>query len=140
MESFLDRARGHPAPVGRLGSATNVWGIGTIVTALMSKAPNCTDADFDNGVVKQPLITEQARERYSRQLVETVEICTRYWADERMGLRELRREITKHTTGQNQAEDLAQGMRSRPCNDGHANSILDATKEAYRLGESLPEA
>ena len=85
---MLDRKTGKVRPVGRLGAATNVWGIGGIIVALMNREEflvGVEAADFVKGEAR-PRVRGEAVEAYSVELRGLVGECTAYWPERRPGL------------------------------------------------------
>ena len=117
---MLDRKTGKVRPVGRLGAATNVWGIGGIIVALMNREEflhGVEAADFVKGEAR-PRVRAEVVEAYSVELMGLVGECTAYWPERRPGLSGLLRRVRAFTgareeevEGEGGREDLARGMR-----------------------------
>ena len=123
---MLDRKTGKVRPVGRLGAATNVWGIGGIIVALMNREEflvGVEAADFVKGEAR-PRVRGEAVEAYSGELRGLVAECTAYWPEQRPGLGEVLRMVGAFTgarDGQDVEggrEDLARGMRYQMDDEG----------------------
>lgn len=106
---MVNRQTWQPDPVGKLSSKTNVWGIGAIVISLMNKMVVLQGTSFMDGE-SQPEIKAHAEKKYSKPLLELVGECTRYWPDDRPGLRTLRRRVRK-AMEYGQSGDLGRAMR-----------------------------
>ena len=123
---MLDRKTGKVRPVGRLGAATNVWGIGGIIVALMNREEflvGVEAVDFVKGEAR-PRVRAEAVEAYSGELRGLVGECTAYWPEQRPGLGEVLRRVRAFTgarDGQDVEggrEDLARGMRYQMDDEG----------------------
>ena len=123
---MLDRKTGKVRSVGRLGAATNVWGIGGIIVALMNREEflvGVEAADFVKGEAR-PRVRAEVVEAYSVELRGLVGECTAYWPEQRPGLGEVLRRVRAFTgarDGQDVEggrEDLARGMRYQMDDEG----------------------
>jgi serine/threonine protein kinase len=128
---------------------TNIWGIGTIMTALLSRCEACYGADYkpDTGkdIAKmQPIISLLAQKIYSKELRNLVLRCTRFAPIDRVTARDALREIMQRTAGTSSEQpDLAEGMRNmKPKAKGARDHVLGGWDEGenYRLGMAMPEA
>ena len=95
----------------RLGSWTNVWGIGAIMIRLMNRDGDPSSPSFRDAMEEDSLDMSPDAARYSKELKRLVRNCVEYTPQERISLRELRKDIL-NATGEGPGEDLAQGMRS----------------------------
>ena len=121
MLPMADRTTFRPTPVDRLGSKTNVWGIGAIVVALMNKQEVLEGTSFKDGV-EQPVLLNHTR-RYSKELRDLVNSCTMYYPEDRIDLKALRQSI-RDLTESSAAHDLAEGMRDQEHAEGDLRLTL----------------
>jgi serine/threonine protein kinase len=129
-------------PMGKLGSATNIWSLGASLISICNRDPD-PKTDFYSPEMAVPKFNDNAQHFYSQELRNLLSACVQYRGDDRIGAQDLLDSISRLTAG-TQAEpedaDLANGMRA-----GH--SILEGAepiwqppiKERYRLGMSYAE-
>lgn len=101
---------------GKLGDATNVWAIGACLTYLMNRdnptKPRDPKTEFLSEEDVEPRFNGNAVLFYSEELRGLLGRCTRYWFEDRIGLRELYGEIRRYTGLDGTVVDRAEGMRT----------------------------
>ncbi|KAK4542809.1 hypothetical protein LTR36_006185 [Oleoguttula mirabilis] len=135
---MIDPATGRPDDVGKLLSPCNVWGLGTLIIALMNRCSACDGTEYQTDKI-EPIIDAIAEQVYSDELQRLAKRCVKYWPDERFPLRELRQEIHEHTgipSGEG-SEDLASGMRFGQHAEDDEALRLEYKEDRYKVGFTL---
>jgi serine/threonine protein kinase len=115
MTTLLDVKTAIAAPVGGQLVPTNVWGIGTILTALMTRMQNCFGAGFnepqkdywgaDEFEQMQPWFEPLPRQHYSQELQDLVRGCECFRPEDRAGLRTFRELILARIEERDEVEE-----------------------------------
>ncbi|KAK3713518.1 hypothetical protein LTR37_008476 [Vermiconidia calcicola] len=141
MIPFVDGVTKDIKPVGRLLDWTNVWGIGAIILRVMNGHPeSIVNPGPGKGVAKgptykdgtgEPQLVADAREHYSEQLCRLVEQCVRFTPSDRIGVRELRRQLREHVND----ADLTQGQQVLEADEEVDEALVLASNgDRYKVG------
>lgn len=118
----------------KLGEKTNVWGIGAIMSRLISREPRPNRPAFEDAMPDGPGISGDAY-KYSQELRDTIKLCCNYRPGQRVSLRELREEILKYTVAEPYGKvDRAEGMRSGRPEDVDEAFMLPDVEPTYTIG------
>ncbi|KAK3724846.1 hypothetical protein LTR37_000894 [Vermiconidia calcicola] len=141
MLPFVDGVTKDIKPVGRLLDWTNVWGIGAIILRVMNGHPeSIVNPGPGQGMAKgptykdgtgEPQLEADARDHYSWQLCDLVEQCVRFTPSDRIGVRELRRQLREHV---NDAA-LTQGQQVLDADEEIDEAlVLMGEEDRYKVG------
>lgn len=129
-------------PMGKLGSATNIWSIGASLISICNRTSNPT-TEFYSPEMSIPAFNENARHVYSEQLRKLLDACVRYRGEDRIGAQDLLASISRLTAGTEATPgvaDLAKGMRAGKHRSADAKPAWQPSiKERYRLGMSYDD-
>jgi len=117
-------------PMGKLGSATNIWSVGASIISICNRESD-PKTDPYSPEMSIPTFNANARDKYSEVLRDLVDACVRYRGKDRIGAQDLLDSISRHTAGTEATagdEDLADGMRAKRSNPAEAGA-----RPAYRL-------
>lgn len=123
-------------PMGRLGSATNIWSLGASLISICNRDAE-PKTDFYSPEMAIPTFNDNAQHFYSQELRNLLSACVRYRGHDRIEAQDLLESISRLTAG-TEAEpddaDLANGMRAGHSIIEGAEPIWQSSiKERYRL-------
>jgi serine/threonine protein kinase len=121
-------------PMGKLGSATNIWSLGASLISICNResAPTTDFYSLENSI---PTFNANAQQAYSQELRDLLDECVRYRGEHRIGPQDLLDSISRHTAGTEAGDgdtDRAGGMRWYTSADDRPSWRLPV-KERYRL-------
>ena len=130
-------------PMGKLGSATNIWSLGASLISICNREPD-PKTDFYSPEMAIPTFNDNAQHFYSQQLRDLLSACVKYRGDDRIGAQDLLDSISRLTAGTeaaSDAADLANGMRAgESIVEGAAEPVWQSSiKERYRLAMTYAE-
>ena len=129
-------------PMGKLGSATNIWSVGASLISLCNRelVPKTDPYSPEMAI---PSFNANAQQVYSQELRNLLSACVCYRGDDRIGAQDLLDSISRLTAGMEAAPgdpDLANGMRAGQSTSAEAEPAWRSTiKERYRLGMSYDD-
>lgn len=143
MVSLLDSNNFRPIEIDKLGSATNIWGIGASIMALCNRT-QAPEMDYRYPQSSVPTFNANARVVYSDELRKLVQRCVEYLPEHRIRVTELLEATSRHTAGPvagPEDDDLANGMRAgNPTSDDIPVEWESMVKEFYKIGSTVKEA
>lgn len=143
MSSVLDVKTLRPMNMGKLGSATNIWGIGASIMSLINR-DHSPDIDYRSPEKSVPRFTVNAQHYYSNELRGLLLTCVEYLPANRISAQNLLDEISAHTAGAaapEENEDLANGMRTgEPASDDVPVKWSPPCLDVYKRGFTVPDA
>jgi hypothetical protein len=122
-------------PMGKLGSATNIWSLGASLISMCNRDHE-PKTDFYSPEMSIPDFNDNAQRFYSQELRDLLAECVRYRGDDRIGPQALLDSISRLTAGTAAAPgaaDLADGMREGQDTADAAPVWQSSIKERYRL-------
>ena len=129
-------------PMGKLGSATNIWSLGASLISLCNREP-VPKTDPYSPEMAIPRFNANAQQVYSQELRNLLSSCVHYRGVDRIGAQDLLDSISRLTAGTEAAPgdlDLANGMRAGQSTSAEAEPAWRSTiKERYRLGMSYDD-
>jgi serine/threonine protein kinase len=129
-------------PMGKLGSATNIWSLGASLISICNRDPE-PKTDFYSPEMAIPRFNDNAQHFYSQELRDLLSACVRYRGDDRIGAQDLLDSISRLTAGPEAGPDdadLANGLREGYSMIAGAEPIWQPSiKERYRTGMSYAE-
>lgn len=143
MSSVLDTKTLRPMNMGKLGSATNIWGIGASIMSLINR-DRSPDIDYHFPQKSVPRFTVNAQHCYSNELRSLLLKCVEYLPTNRISAQELLDEISANTAGAaatEESKDLANGMRAgEPVSEDVPVKWTPSVQETYRRGLTLDDS
>jgi hypothetical protein len=122
-------------PMGKLGSATNIWSLGASLISMCNRDHE-PKTDFYSPEMSIPDFNDNAQQFYSQELRDLLAECVRYRGGDRIGPQDLLDSISRLTAGTAAAPgaaDLADGMREGQYTADDAPVWQSSIKERYRL-------
>ena len=129
-------------PMGKLGSATNIWSLGASLISMCNRDAE-PKTDFYSPEMAIPKFNDNAQNFYSQELRDLLSACVRYRGDDRISAQDLLNSISRLTAGPEAGSDdadLANGLREGyPIVAGVEPIWQPSIKERYRIGMSYDE-
>lgn len=142
MSSVLDVKTLRAMNMGKLGSATNIWGIGASIMSLINR-DHSPDIDYRFPEKSVPRFTVNAQHYYSNELRGLLLKCVEYLPANRIGAQDLLDQISKYTAGKGADEedhDFALGMRAGQPTTTKVQTAWDPPVKEYYERMSTVEA
>lgn len=140
LETFVHSGSKQPRNMGRLGSPTNVWGIGASFIRVMNRDSHPVGPYYLKPDDTMPTFNDNAVAVYSSQLRELLTRCVQFMPNRRITPAEVLKAIASVTSGDGSETDLSQGMRTRAPTGQEANLKWPIwIREHYKIGFAADE-